>query len=1030
MAETPKEVKKYRRRYSSRFYRWLVRVAWPFFERNWNLHKIPGRRIYLIGQSHIDAAWVWRWRETVEKVRVTFEKAIRHIREYPGFKFSASSPAYYAWMEEYYPEVFESIREAVKAGRWELVGGCWIEPDGNMPDGESLCRQRLYGQRYYLEKFGRISEVGWMLDSFGFSWSWPQVLSKSGARFFWTSKIKWNRQNAFPFNYFWWEGPGSRPGWQVETPGDPGSKGASESNGHSETNMEYRGWRVLAVSCPGGWGPPMEMRSTDLFQRLPKPGIGLVASYETSMAEIEEKLSGDYRLMFGIFYGKGDGGHGPLEREVVEAEVLAQKFPRYRLSRAVDFFEDILSGESGRRLPTWRSELYLEYHRGVLTTKAGIKSANRRNEVRLKEAEVLATLAWVSGLTASPGSREFREVWKKLLFNQFHDVLPGTSIPEVYEDAFSDHAATREFCERVTGEILSAVAARVRRAAGGSHSREPRPGGEKQVLLVNLLSWARSARVELGFGELSPGEFNHGSGLVVLDERGRPVPHQVVQTEGHRVVAFHVPIIPAMGYVSWSIVPGMQGEVEKVVGGVTARREDAPASRDGVPTPARGLLVLENERIRVEVDAFTGDVIQLRHLGAGWNSLGPAGARLRLFKDTNDPWNLNPSYLDEEIPLPPAKSVRVAASGPVVAVVEVEREVGSSPVTVQYLLWAGCPILEVRLEVDWRERGRLLKLACEGNLDAKSVRADVAYGVIAHLARPEQPWDIARFEKCCHKWVDIGEEACFPPGRSVEETVGRYPWAEKNRSGGDSGTRGLAILSHDKYGFSHFANSISLSLLRGTRYPDTKEGAVDCLPTGHPDRPIDMDRGIHHIRVALFPHDRSWWHDVWRLGEQFNAPPLVYLRDLGVGGISGGGGNSRKPDYPGVSTGVGNGDSAPGRFKGGVLPPAGTLGFLTTPRNVVVGAVKRAEDDDGVVLRVVEALGRPVKRATILLGGLLEDLEILGAVETDILEFPLPASKTSPRVEGSKIHFPLGAFEIKTIKIELARPGFPYTKDK
>src|SRR6267154_27739 len=345
--------------------------------------------INAVGNSHIDMAWLWPWTETVEVVRNTFRTALDLMREYPDFHFTMSSARTFSWMEEKYPELFKEIKERVQDGRWEIVGGMWVEPDLNMPGGESLVRQILTGKRYFQQKFGVDVKIGWNPDSFGYSWQLPQIYKKSGMDFFVTQKIYWNDTTKFPYKLFWWEAPdGSRL-------------------------LSYIPHDYANDTDPG-------KMATDL------------AAYAASMYESDPP---DGREMMHL-YGVGDHGGGPTRSMLDTAKRWMADdlvYPKLRFGTARGFFDDLQKSSSNLKIPTWRNEMYFEYHRGVLTTQAETKRRIRNAEELLLNAEKFSAISALFG-RSYPAER-FDGAWKNLLFDDFHDIFPGSGIAVNYLDA-------------------------------------------------------------------------------------------------------------------------------------------------------------------------------------------------------------------------------------------------------------------------------------------------------------------------------------------------------------------------------------------------------------------------------------------------------------------------------------------------------------------------------------------------------------------------------------------------------------------
>ncbi|NQT58018.1 MAG: alpha-mannosidase [Bacteroidetes bacterium] len=350
-----------------------------------------------VGHAHIDLAWLWRYRETRRKAGRTFSTALRMMEEYPEYIFGASQPQLFEWVKEDYPKVYNEVKEAVKSGRMECQGGMWVEPDMNLTGGESLVRQCLYGKRFFKEEFGLEINNLWLPDVFGYSAALPQILKKSGIDYFMTQKISWNETNTFPHHTFMWAGI---DGTEVQT--------------HFLPTNNY--------NCAN---EPQRMTEANL---------------RFAQSDIHE----GYLNLYGI----GDGGGGPSRRHI-EWALRGQDcegMPKIKMAKAQQYFQ-YLAEKGTADLPRWRGELYLEMHRGTYTTHALIKKYNRQLELKLRDVELLGTLVKCIAKGEYPAER-IERIWKDTLLNQFHDVLPGSSIKEVYEDA-----------EKISEENLKSLAA-------------------------------------------------------------------------------------------------------------------------------------------------------------------------------------------------------------------------------------------------------------------------------------------------------------------------------------------------------------------------------------------------------------------------------------------------------------------------------------------------------------------------------------------------------------------------------------------
>ena len=423
--------------------------------------------IRIVGNSHIDMAWLWPWTETVEVVRNTFQSVLDLMREYPDFKFTMSSARTYEWMQEKYPDLFQQIEKRVKEGRWEIIGGMWVEPDLNMPDGESLVRQILVGKRYFEKNFGVDVKIGWNPDSFGYNYQLPQIYKKSGMDYFVTQKLLWAHEfTTFPYKLFWWQAP-------------DGSK--------------------LLTYFPHDYagGIDAEPLATDL-------SIWMPSIYGKTIPTKPEMMH---------LYGVGDHGGGPTRIMLDHADQLRAPdavYPRLEFSFARDFFSDLEKKLPSMQVPTWDGELYFAYHRGVFTTQAETKRRIRRAEENVLNAEKFASLALLFGRPYPHDGMEL--TWKNLLFDQFHDIMPGSGIAVNYLDAKRNLENVDRAANDVTMGSLREIAAHVNTQGEGV-----------PVLIFNSLSWPRTEVVDVEAQLPAPTRQ-----IEVVDSKGKPSESQTL----------------------------------------------------------------------------------------------------------------------------------------------------------------------------------------------------------------------------------------------------------------------------------------------------------------------------------------------------------------------------------------------------------------------------------------------------------------------------------------------------------------------
>ena len=413
-------------------------------------------RIIATGHAHIDSAWLWPIRETVRKCARTFSNVLSLMDEYEDFVFSASSAQHYKWIKEHYPIVFAGIQEKVKAGQWKPVGGMWVECDGNLPGSEAMVRQFVYGQKFFRENFDLQAKEAWLPDSFGYSGSLPQIVRQSGITSFLSQKMSWNQVNRMPHHTFWWEGiDGSR----VFTHFPPVDSYISEISGaelaHAEANFSDKGRSTISL-VPFGWG---------------------------------------------------DGGGGPTREMIAAARRTGdlEGSPKVKMGSADEFFGQAKAENDN--LPVWRGEMYLELHRGVLTTQHRTKHGNRRNEALLREAELWASYATIK-LGAAYPSEKLAEIWESILLMQFHDILPGTAIAWVYKEVENRHA-------QITQELRDIIDSSLKLLANDSSGATP------SLMRANSTPSSKHNLQALSIGVLEnqakPASISEGKDKVVLD---------------------------------------------------------------------------------------------------------------------------------------------------------------------------------------------------------------------------------------------------------------------------------------------------------------------------------------------------------------------------------------------------------------------------------------------------------------------------------------------------------------------------------
>ncbi|WP_218079663.1 alpha-mannosidase [Anthocerotibacter panamensis] len=618
---------------------------------------VRAHRVNLLGHSHIDMAWLWPHRETLEVSERTFRSVLALQQDYPELLFVQSTAYLYAWIEQNRPELFAAIREQVQQGRWELVGGMWIEPDLNLPDGESLIRQVVYGKQYFQEKFGVDVRVGWNPDSFGYTWQLPQIYKKTGIDYFLTQKLLWNDTTTFPYQAFWWQGPD--------------------------------GSRVLTYFAP------------PLGEEIPPVKI------VEQLKQVVDKTAHPELLWL---YGVGDHGGGPT-RDMLETQRrwrTSPFFPEIQYHSSLEFFRALEGGAA--QFPVWTGELYLEFHRGAYTTHADQKQSNRRCEVLLTNVEKLLFLLDALQIYATPaGPVELEHAWKLLLFNQFHDILPGTAIPEVFSEA-----------NRAWDEVFGLGGVLVGTALEALSRKLNRP----DILVVNLLNWPRTALLELSLPRPHQGSYR------LVDEQGQ---EEAMHFLDDSTALARVRAVPAMGYTTYRLIP----------------TEETLA-------PPLEPFTLENAYLRVNLDPETGDIQSLWDKVRDRELLTGPGNQLQGFVDKGqywDAWNIDPDYAQK--PLPPTQLLNIipGENNPLRSSWRVIRQLGNSRITQHITLPAHAPTLTFTTEIDWQERHVLLKAAFPLALQSDKLVCEVPMAVLERPTQPQTPQEQAQWEVPALRWV-------------------------------------------------------------------------------------------------------------------------------------------------------------------------------------------------------------------------------------------------------------------------------------
>jgi alpha-mannosidase len=618
--------------------------------------------VYLVGHSHIDLAWLWPLKETMRKVGRTYSTVTTLMEEFPDYKFVCSQVPLFLWLKAQYPEIYEKVKARAAEGRFEPIGGTWVEHDCNMLSGESFVRQCLYGQRFFKSEFGVDVRVGWLPDVFGYSWAMPQIYKKAGLDYFMTAKLTWNDTNRFPYNTFWWQGA-------------DGTK--------MMTHIHF--------------GP---------------------YNNEANPAEIAKCWKNNLnKLEFPEFletFGYGDGGGGPTRQmlEYIPRMKDIPGLPKAETGSAHAFFDRMR--EEAVDLPVWNGELYYEMHRGTYTSQAWNKRYNRLSELLYRDLEIWSSMAGLYGY-AYP-KETINENWHTILLNQFHDIIPGSSITEVYNVSHEDYRGVLD-----DGACMKAQA--VDKLAEGIDTS----GSGVPVVVFNSVSWERNGSVSV--------EAPYSS-CRVLKSSGADVPCQV--SDG--VLTFSACNVPSMGYEVYHVVQGSASQQTPFTfDGKTIKTPfyEVKLSADGT---FDHVLDLENKR-EVIADGCRGNILQV-------------------FDDRpskEEAWDIELHYQDKGAEFVQEGPVKLIENGPARLVLGRTLKYGTSVLDQKVVFYANSRRIDFINDIDWQERKAVLKAAFPVSVQSCRATYEIPYGAIERPTHWNTTWDLARFEVSGHRWADLSE---------------------------------------------------------------------------------------------------------------------------------------------------------------------------------------------------------------------------------------------------------------------------------
>ncbi|UOQ86818.1 alpha-mannosidase [Gracilibacillus salinarum] len=641
------------------------------------LSKIPNHHpvtVNAIGHTHIDVAWLWRLKHTREKTARSFSTVLRLMERYPDYIFLQTQPQLYEYIKNDYPDIYEQMKERIKEGRWETEGGMWLEADCNLISGESMVRQLLYGKQFFQKEFGKNCEYLWLPDVFGYSWALPQILVKSGINTFMTTKISWSQYNKMPHDTFKWRGI---DGTEILT--------------HFITTPEDEHWFY-----------------TYNGKVTPRTIKGIWESYRDKAVNNELILS----------YGYGDGGGG-VNREMLEMIERYDRMPglpNVKTGRADQYFRRLQETveQTDQYVHTWDGELYLEYHRGTYTSQAHNKRMNRKMELLLRDAEWLQVLrSIIQKKWHDYPQAELYDAWKIVLRNQFHDIIPGSSIREVYEDSSLEYEEANQLARSAYDQASKALVT---------------DNESNTYTIFNSGSFDRTELAEIDEADDTLQWYDDEEQLL-----------QAQRTKDGKWVV-QVKDIPALGASAIHYQRGNSKFSSKFL-----------YTNTGITTP--NLTISWNEQGQLTSILDIQSDKQLLSKQANGNVL-------QVFEDKPmqyDAWDIDIYYQEKMREIEICSSISLVEEGPVRAVVQFKWQYANSTITQEMIVYADNSRIDFATFVDWHERQQLLKVAFPVDIRATEATYDIQFGNVKRPTHWNTSWDLARFETVGHQWADLSE---------------------------------------------------------------------------------------------------------------------------------------------------------------------------------------------------------------------------------------------------------------------------------
>jgi len=659
-------------------------VAFGRLAQKFKKFKFKDYDLYGIGQSHLDLCWLWTKLSTVRRGIITSQQSIEYFEKYPHYTFSQTQPQIYEWIQKIRPKLFQKIKEYEEKGKWEIVGGMWVEPDTNVPGGEALVRQRLLGQLYFLENFGKIATIECLEDTFGFNAQLPQILKKSGAEAFWTTKITWNEYSEFPFANFIWRG-----------------LDGSEIFTHMYKFMVGAMTELKLYNRTG--------------KKMKEPGLVFNSSY--TLKEINDHKSHERIRSCGIFYGFGDGGMGPLQEEIdIMTNVARSGHLKFTTTRQ---FFDILKKECGNSIPIWDDELYLELHRGCYTSQAKMKMLNRRGEINLRDCELFLTLFALFFKYFKYPSAKMKRLWKDLLFNQFHDILPGSSIQDVY---YQQEKELENVVKKTSDYIHVALQFTLLTYLKRKNQSE---NAKDYLIVLNTLPWTRDARIDC-----------------------EDIKYDRCERKGDYIV------IKDIAPISFHII-NLKEYFEEL------NKENEKPQSDLILEYLKDEIIIENSKLSLVIDKITGKITSLIFKETEREVIREKdGIGIRLFEERRyryPAWEINRNFTSWPVSLGMVKAIKIETDTNQTKTIKLIYRLKKTTIYHFITLKADSDMVEFRTEIEAWSKKILFKVRFPFNLDTNLMSCEIPYGYKERKIMPSSEMEEGKWEFPAQKYVDISE---------------------------------------------------------------------------------------------------------------------------------------------------------------------------------------------------------------------------------------------------------------------------------